>query len=106
MKKLFISAAVIISVMAFSQEITIEKIYSGFYRGKGIAGIASLKDGNHYAVIERGGIAKYDYKTSSKQGNIVDGNFTSYEFSDDESKILLLKESQPIYRHSFTENLM
>lgn len=101
MKKLFISAAVIISVMAFSQEITIEKIYSGFYRGKGIAGIASLKDGNHYAVIERGGIAKYDYKTSSKQGNIVDGNFTSYEFSDDESKILLLKESQPIYRHSF-----
>ena len=101
MKKLFISAAVIAFATAFSQEITLDKIYSGYYRGKGIAGIASMKDGNHYAVIERGGIARYDYKTSTKQGNIVDGNFESYEFSDDESKILLLKESQPIYRHSF-----
>lgn len=101
MKKLFISAAVFAFTVAFSQEITLDKIYSGYYRGKGIAGIASMKDGNHYAVIEQGGIAKYDYKTSSKQGNVVDGNFESYEFSDDESKILLLKESNPIYRHSF-----
>jgi dipeptidyl-peptidase-4 len=31
----------------------------------------------------------------------VDGQFQSYEFSDDESKILLLKDSEPIYRHSF-----
>ncbi len=36
-----------------------------------------------------------------KEGNIVDGNFQSYIFNDDESKILLLKESEPIYRHSF-----
>src|SRR5690606_40974870 len=28
-------------------------------------------------------------------------SFESYIFSDDESKILLLKESEPIYRHSF-----
>jgi len=31
----------------------------------------------------------------------VEGNFQSYIFNDDESKILLLKDSQPIYRHSF-----
>mgnify|MGYP002078646888 FL=1 len=93
--------AIIASVSAFSQEITLDKIYSGYYRGKNIAGIASLKNGENYAVIEQGGIAKYSYKTSQKEGNIVDGNFQSYIFNDDESKILLLKESEPIYRHSF-----
>ena len=85
----------------FSQEITFQKIYSGYYYGKNIAGIKSLNDGETYATIEPTGIAKYDYKTSTKSGNIVDGRYESYEFSADESKILLLKESEPIYRHSF-----
>ncbi len=84
-----------------AQEITLDKIYSGYYRGKGIAGIASLNDGENYATIEKDGIAKYNYKTSQKSGNIVDGSFESYIFSADESKILLQKESQDIYRHSF-----
>lgn len=101
MKKTFLTAAVLVSFIAFGQEITLDKIYSGYYRGKGIAGIASLKSGEDYAVIEPSGIAKYSYKTTTKSGNIVDGKFQSYEFSDDESKIMLLKDSEGIYRHSF-----
>jgi len=101
MKKLFLSVSILVSVSYFTQEITLDKIYSGYYRGKGISGIASLKNGENYAVIEAGGIAKYSYKTSQKNGNIVEGNFQSYIFNEDESKIMLLKESQPIYRHSF-----
>lgn len=101
MKKIFLSVSVLVSVASFAQEITLDKIYSGYYRGKGISGIASLKNGENYAVIEPTGIAKYSYKTSAKEGNIVDGSFESYIFNDDESKILLLKESEPIYRHSF-----
>lgn len=102
MKKFLLTLAVAaVSQGLSAQEITLDKIYSGYYRGKGIAGIASMKNGENYLVIEQGGIAKYAYKTSQKEGNIVDGRFESYEFSDDESKILLLKESQPIYRHSF-----
>ena len=101
MKKLFLSLSLTVSIAAFAQEITLDKIYSGYYRGKGIAGIASLKNGENYAVIEPSGIAKYSYKTSTKERNIIDGSFESYIFNDDESKILLLKESQPIYRHSF-----
>ena len=102
MKRLLLSAALISAVYTLNaQEITLDKIYSGYYRGKGIAGIASLQYGENYAVIEPSGIAKYSYKTTKKEGNIVDGKFLSYEFSADESKILLLKESQGIYRHSF-----
>ncbi|MEG0927847.1 MULTISPECIES: S9 family peptidase [Chryseobacterium] len=102
MKKILLTLTIAAAFHNVSaQEITLDKIYSGYYRGKGIAGITSMKSGENYLVIEPTGIAKYSYKTSQKEGNIVDGNFESYEFSDDESKILLLKESQPIYRHSF-----
>lgn len=101
MKKFLFSISVLTSVAYFSQEITLDKIYSNYYRGKGISGISSLKNGDHYVVIEQGGIAKYSYKTTEKEGNIVDGKFQSYIFNDDESKILLLKERESIYRHSF-----
>ncbi|WP_100076779.1 S9 family peptidase [Chryseobacterium camelliae] len=102
MKKIFLTLSLAAAFHSLSaQEITLDKIYSGYYRGKGIAGITSMKNGENYLVIEPTGIAKYSYKNSQKEGNIIDGQFESYEFSDDESKILLLKESQPIYRHSF-----
>ncbi|RNA63256.1 S9 family peptidase [Chryseobacterium nematophagum] len=102
MKKFLLTLTIAVCFQNWlAQEITLDKIYSGYYRGKGIAGISSMKNGEDYLVIEPNGIAKYSYKTSQKEGNIVDGQFSSYEFSDDESKILLLKESQPIYRHSF-----
>ncbi len=102
MKKLFLTLSFLAIVqLGNAQEITLDKIYSGYYRGKGIAGIASLKDGENYALIEREGIVKYSYKTTQKVGNLVEGSFESYTFSEDESKILLQKESEPIYRHSF-----
>ena len=97
----FVAANVLVFQNIKAQEITLDKIYSGYYRGKGIAGIASMKNGENYAVIERDGIARYSYKTTQKEGNIVDGSFEGYTFSDDESKILLQKESESIYRHSF-----
>lgn len=103
-KKVFLPVVLITAIFSQNikaQEITLDKIYSGYYRGKGIAGIASLNDGENYATIEKDGIAKYNYKTSQKSGNIVDGSYEAYIFLADESKILLQKESQPIYRHSF-----
>lgn len=93
--------AVVAFCASYAQEITLDKIYSGYYRGKGITGISSLKDGEHYAVIEQNSIAKYAYKDTQKKGNIVEGRYENYELSEDESKILLLKESEQIYRHSF-----
>ncbi len=101
MKKFFLSFAVLGAGYLFAQEITLNKIYSGYYRAKGIAGIASLKNGESYAVIEAGGIARYSYKTSQKESHIAEGSFESYQLSNDESKILLQKESEPVYRHSF-----
>ena len=101
MKKIFLSLSIMAFLGAFGQEITLDKIYSGQYRGRGISGISFLSDGEHYAVIEGNAIVKYSYVNTYKIGNIVDGKYYNYEFSNDESKILLLTESLPIYRHSF-----
>lgn len=101
MKKIFLSLSIMAFLGAFGQEITLDKIYSGQYRARGISGISSLSDGEHYAVIEGNAIVKYSYVNTHKIGNIVDGKYYNYEFSNDESKILLLTESLPIYRHSF-----
>ncbi len=101
MKKILFSISFFAAAALFAQEITLDKIYSGYYRSKGISGISSLNNGEHYVVIEPGGISKYSYKTSRKEGDIVQGNFQSYIFNEDESKILLLKQSQGVYRHSF-----
>lgn len=101
MKKIFLSLSIMAFLGAFGQEITLDKIYSGQYRGRGISGISSLSDGEHYAVIEGNAIVKYSYVNTHKIGNIVDGKYYNYEFSNDESKILLLIELLPIYRHSF-----
>lgn len=84
-----------------AQEITLDKIYSGEYRGKGVAGVVSMKNGENYTVLEAGGITKYSYQNAKNEGVIAQGKFQSYSFSSDESKLLLLKESRPIYRHSF-----
>lgn len=102
MKKLLLAVVTLAQVsVAFAQEITLDKIYAGYYRGQGISGISSLNDGEHYAVIERDGVAQYDYKTNQKTGYLIQEPVYSYTLSQDESKALLLKDAQQVYRHSY-----
>lgn len=84
-----------------AQQMSLEKIYSGQYRAKGISGISPLKSNEYYAVIEPEGIAKYAYKNLEKVDYLIQGHFEDYTLSDDGSKILLQLDSSPIYRHSF-----
>jgi dipeptidyl-peptidase-4 len=54
MKKFLLTLTVAVAFQSLSaQEITLDKIYSGYYRGKGIAGITSMKNGENYLVIEQ-----------------------------------------------------
>ena len=84
-----------------AQEITLNKIHSGYYRTEFIYGINSMNDGEHYIVLEKDGIVKYSYKTGKKIETILEAKIQDYTFSHDESKVLVLNEQQPIYRHSF-----
>ena len=104
-----------LTMLTFAQEkkITIEEIYQGAFTTSGLDVLRSMKNGEHYTILnynsadESSSIDKYDYKTLEKVETIVNsaGNdaipsFSSYTFSEDESKILLATEIESIFRRS------
>ncbi|WP_411028882.1 S9 family peptidase [Spongiimicrobium sp. 3-5] len=117
MKKTVILA---LSVLAFvatlsaqQKKITLEEIWGGEFRTEGLDVLRSMKNGKQYTILNfdrsKGAtsIDKYDYKTLEKVGTIVASSdsetiprFSSYEFSADETKVLLATEIEPIFRHS------
>ena len=83
------------------------------FRTNGIMGLRSLNDGEHYTVLEERGkkLVMYSYKTGKAVSTILDLNdpkysnvkmIQNYEFSPDESHILIYTNIRPIYRRSFT----
>ena len=114
MKKLFIPF-LLIQTLFFTfytegvaqKAITLEDIWQKYtYRTKGVPGFNFLKDGKHYATSEGKNIIKNDLTTGQAVGKIYEGTaaFDDYTFSDDESKILLSKDLESIYRHSSQGN--
>ena len=102
--------ALFVASTSFAQQsITLEDIWvKGTFRGKGIAGIRSMNDGKHYCILTSEAIEKYEYSTANKVGEVL--NFSQlnlgaavvdYQFSQDESKILLITNIELIYRHSY-----
>lgn len=99
------------------EQFTNEKIwYSRTFAQEYVWGIRSMADGLHYTSLEYtedGGsaIVKYAYKTGEPVATLLTSaqafgdasvGFDDYTFSADESKVLLMTNQTPIYRHSFT----
>ncbi len=85
----------------------------GTFRTKGVYGLRSMNDGEHYTVVEGQGdrIVKYSYKTGLPVGTLVDLSkieecpvryIEDYTFNANESRILICTNMRPIYRRSFT----
>tara|TARA_Y100000782_G_C10187624_1_gene267725 strand:- start:1914 stop:4085 length:2172 start_codon:yes stop_codon:yes gene_type:complete len=104
------------STLFGQKEITLEEIWMmGKFSQDYVYGIRSMNDGLHYSGFERGKngleINKYAYETGDKVETIFSTEsveqelrLSGYEFSADESKLLLATESEHIYRHSTREN--
>lgn len=104
-----------ISVVA-QQKITVEEIYTGNFRAKGMDELQALKNTNQYTVLNTDRATRsqqidlYDYATLKKVATLIDSKnnkelvdgIDSYTFSNDEKLILIASNSNPIYRHSFT----
>jgi dipeptidyl-peptidase-4 len=98
------------------QNITVEEIYTGAFRAKGMDELQALKNTNQYTVLnfERSTksfqIDLYDFATLNKLNTLLDtknqpllkDGIDSYTFSPSEQQILLAANSTPIFRHSFT----
>ena len=99
------------------QKISVEAIYSGVFRAKGMDELQALKNTNQYTVLNfdrtsnTSQIDLYDFATLKKVATIIDTKdfknlegIDSYTFSADEKSILIANNSDQIFRHSFVAN--
>ena len=104
------------SVVA-QQKITIESIYSGAFRAKGMDDLQALKNTNQYTVLNFDRATRsyqidlYDFATLKKVSTLIDSKdhkelegIDSYTFSSDEKTIIIANNSDQIFRHSFVAN--
>ncbi len=98
------------------QKITVDAIYNGEFRAKGMDELQSLKNTNQYTVLNFDQqtrslqIDLFDFASLKKVSTLIDtkdypklsSGIDSYSFSSDEKSILIANNSNQIYRHSFT----
>ena len=98
------------------QKITIDELYNGTFRAKGMDELQSLKNTNQYTVLNADRQSRsmqidlYDFATLKKVSTLIDtkshrelsGGIDSYTFDASEKMILLACNTNQIFRHSFT----
>ncbi len=111
MKKLICVALATISIVSLSaqKKFTYDDLSRGLFYARSVYGVRSMNDGEHYTTSQGGMILKNSYATGEVTDTLVNVeklspkiNFSNYEFSSDEKKILFTTHVKPIYRHSFT----
>ena len=103
-----------LSVVA-QQKITLEEIWGGSFRTKGMDALSAMKNTNQYTVLNYDRNSKsyqidlYDFASLEKVSTLFETkNYTevksidSYSFDKNEKKILIATNSNPIFRYSFT----
>ena len=102
------------SSLSAQQKLSLNDLFvNGTFYTKGVYGLRSTNDGEHYTLLEGNGsqIMKYSYKTGlpvqtrldlNKLANCPVKYINDYEFNADESRILLCSNKKNIYRRSFT----
>ncbi|MCP2026803.1 dipeptidyl-peptidase-4 [Flavobacterium sp. HSC-32F16] len=113
----FTAVLLFLTAVVFGQQkITVENVFSGTFRAKGMDELQSLKNTNQYTVLNIDQASRsmqidlYDFATLKKVSNLIDTkNFKeladgidSYTFDASEKKILIACNSTKIFRHSFT----
>ena len=108
-------ALLLVCQVTAQQKITVEDIYTGAFRAKGMDALSSLKNSNRYTVLNfdratrSTSIDLYDFATLKKLSTIIStkdhsdlASIEGYVFNKAEDKLLISTNSQPIYRHSST----
>ncbi|RAV29749.1 S9 family peptidase [Sinomicrobium soli] len=116
MKKYFIFSFLLMGltgILTAQKHITLEEIWGGAFSTRGMEVLHSMKNGKQYSILNFDkeqrvvSVDKYDYSTLEKVETIVSTRdleeipyFTSYAFNQDENKVLLATDVEPVYRRS------
>lgn len=113
-----IAIGCLMSIQAFvfaqnTKDITLEDIWrSRKFFPAFVDEMRSMNDGEHYCMLENDTINLYLYKTAAKEKMLVAGgqlipagannpiSVEDFTFSNDETKVLITTNSEPIYRRS------
>ena len=99
---------------AFSQEkkdISLKNIWGEYqFYGRSVSGLRSMNNGINYTTLSKGKIIKHSYADEKLNETILTSedlkigaktlDINNYEFSADETKLLIATETSKIYRHS------
>ncbi len=117
-KVVFVLTLISFQLTTFAQgkKVTLEDVWKRYeFAARSTSGLNSMNDGLHYTALTRADqgptIEKFSYKTGKSVGLILsqkvikeqtgkDIAFDDYEFSPDETKVLLATDQEAIYRHS------
>lgn len=91
-----------LSAAAFSQSISIKKIYTGTYHSNAPVVFKILDKGNSYLKKDAEGLSEYTISDNKRKSVPLKGNFSHLELSKDAGYALLFTDMQPVYRHSYT----
>ena len=89
------------SSAAYSQK-TYNDVMAVSSQNRGVSGLRSMQDGEHYTVSRGGAILRHSYADQNICDTLYKGRFASYEFTPAEDMIILGNNYRPIYRHSST----
>ena len=113
------AAAPVPTPPARNTNITLEELWTDYkYGAKGVPGFNFRDQGNRYSRITDNAVEEVDFATGKAIGKLFDyelsrqktavatlpEKFDAYAFSDDDSKILITTENEPIYRRSRRAN--
>ncbi|MGB5370660.1 MAG: S9 family peptidase [Flavobacteriaceae bacterium] len=108
-----LSLGLAFGAIAQKKKITVAEIYQGAFGTETLDALRSMKNGKQYTLrnVNRTNdittIDRYNYESQLQIGTLFSSKdhpelsgFSDYEFSDDESKIVLTTAREPIYRRS------
>lgn len=107
MKRILSAALLLLTATAFAAEpCSYRDILRIGSLQRSVRGLRSMNDGEHYTTLADGEIRRFAYSTGEPIDVLYracDGiEIGGYEFSEDESAILLSTAHRPVYRRSFT----
>lgn len=110
---LLASLSILFTISLTAQkQIEISDIWKDYiFSARGVAGFNFMDDGNYYTLLANDNIEKFNFETGEKVETLLNGrsiknqlriesDIDAYNFSEDESQVLLSFESEAIYRRS------
>ena len=110
MNRLWLVIILFVTSISFAQKtISVDDFTTkNSFISKSVGGINWMKNGQFYTSISNNKIIQYNISTGLPTDTLVDGNslkpvlqIDDYSFSADEKKILILTNTEQIYRWSF-----